>query len=111
MPRLHFRIGDANHAAADAVARVAGGLRFQIVGLRVDDDGASDDRVRAAERDHRINALVRGFAARVGLDVAEIAGMAVVAALSDRFASVAKTTRAAIDAARGGQAWKRIWCR
>ena len=53
-----------------------GGLRLEVVRLGVDDDRAADDRVWAAERDHLVDALVRGLAGRVGFDVAEVADVA-----------------------------------
>src|SRR5690242_2241140 len=73
--RLHLRIGNPDHAAADAVARVAGRLRLQVVGFRVHDDRASDDRILAVEREHVVDHLERCISGGVGLQIAKIAGV------------------------------------
>ena len=43
------RLGDADHAAGQAAAGVAGGLRLQVVGLGVHDDGAADHAMVAVK--------------------------------------------------------------
>ena len=58
----HLRIADADDAAADAVAGVSGRLlRFEVVGLGVDDNRAADDRVRPLSEIIVSTSLVRSL--------------------------------------------------
>src|SRR6185369_4482136 len=67
---------DPHHAHADARAGVAGRVGLQVVGLLVEHDRATDDRVGAGQRDHRVLHLALRLALRVGLDVPEVADVA-----------------------------------
>src|SRR5690606_4123433 len=73
------RAGRARHlddAAADAVAGVAAGLRREVVLARVDDDGLADDAALALERDDGVEERARRATVGAGLDVAEVADVA-----------------------------------
>src|SRR3954452_2118793 len=71
-----LRIADANDTAADAVASVSGRrLRFEIVWLRMDNERAADDRMRAAELYHRVGALVSSVTLAIGFKIAQVADM------------------------------------
>src|SRR5690606_16337444 len=73
------RAGRARHlddAAADAVAGVAAGLRREVVLARVDDDGLADDAALALERDDGVEERARRAPVGAGLDVAEVADVA-----------------------------------
>src|SRR4051794_35954546 len=68
-------LGDADDADGEAAAGVAGGLA-EVVGLLVDDDAAAEDRGRAAEADGGVVQVEGGVALAIGLDVAEVADVA-----------------------------------
>src|SRR5579885_315731 len=69
-------LGGLDGAAGDAGAGVAGGLALQVVLVRVDDDRVADDRVRAGDGQLVVGQLEVAVALVVGLDVAEVAGVA-----------------------------------
>jgi len=72
----HLRIADADHAAADSIAGVAGRLlRFEVVRLGVDNERAPDDRVGAVELDHRVGPIVTSVTLAIGLKIAQVADM------------------------------------
>src|SRR5262245_38457076 len=71
-------VPDGDHTAADAAARVAGGLGLLVVGLGVHDQPAAEDRVLAVQRNQLVGEVEDRRAARIGLDVAQVADVPLV---------------------------------
>src|SRR5258708_2621002 len=67
--------GETNHAAGHAAARIAGRLRLEVVGIRMDDHRVTDDAVGTVQLHRRVRPLEGGGAVAGRLDVAQGAGV------------------------------------
>src|SRR5215831_1871431 len=70
-------LGDANDTAGKTATCVPGGLRFQIIGLFMDDNCVTNDRISAGEFHHFVTPLEMSLARRVCFNVTQIAGVTI----------------------------------
>jgi len=79
---VHPLLGDANDTASGTSTSVAGLLALlvltlaEIVGAGVDDNGAAEDALRADQLDELVRDGALGVALGVGLEVAQVADVA-----------------------------------
>jgi hypothetical protein len=72
-----LRLGDANDPAGKTTTCVPGGLRFQIIGLFMDDNCVTNDRLGAGEFHHLVTPFEMSLARRVCFNVAQVAGVTI----------------------------------